>query len=154
MAKSDIYVANETFAATSPTGEPAVVHRGVTRVRSGHWLLDGREHMFDPAEDRVQFDVVETTTSAPGERRSTPAPAEPEPVAEPSADVQTEAEPETAPAAVEEPKVYTRDELAQLRRADREAIARERGVMPETGSGANGAVVMDDVIDAILRDQA
>jgi hypothetical protein len=154
MAKSDIYVANETFAATSPTGEPAVVHRGVTRVRSGHWLLDGREHMFDPAEDRVQFDV-ETTTSAPGERRGTPAAAEPEPVAEPSADVEAETGTvEEAQAVVEESKVYTRDELAQLRRADREAIARERGVMPETGSGANGAVVMDDVIDAILRDQA
>lgn len=67
MAKSQgqIFVARETFM-TEVDGAPVAVHANVTRVREGHPLLSGREHMFAPLE--VHFEV-EQATKAPGEKR-------------------------------------------------------------------------------------
>lgn len=144
MAKSDIYVANETFSA-EVDGTPVVVHKGQTRVRAGHPLLDGREALFDRVEDEVQYDV-EQATAAPGERRGGRIFGRSAPDAEPEPTVETEG-------GDSERKVYSPEELADLRRADLEQIATERGVLPEAGSGANGGVVIQDLIDAILTDQ-
>lgn len=67
MAKSDIYVATETFA-TEINGTPQVIHEGVTRVREGHDLLKRFPDWFAPADTGVDFDV-EQATAAPGEKR-------------------------------------------------------------------------------------
>lgn len=47
-------------------GEDIQVVAGRTRVREGHQLMVGREHMFTPLT--VDYDV-EQATAAPGERR-------------------------------------------------------------------------------------
>jgi hypothetical protein len=64
-SKPQILVARETFTAEYD-GAPVVVHGGVTRVRSDHPLVKGREHLFEAAESRVD---VEQATAAPGEKR-------------------------------------------------------------------------------------
>lgn len=69
-----IFVARESFTITLD-GVPTPVHKGRTRVREGHALLEGREHLFEPLT--VQFDLPEQATAAPGEKRNTPAPAAP-----------------------------------------------------------------------------
>jgi len=61
-----IYVAKESFVTVLRDGEEVVVTAGVTRVREGHELLAGREHLFE--ELTIQYDV-EQATAAPGERR-------------------------------------------------------------------------------------
>ncbi|MCR4339223.1 MAG: hypothetical protein NUW01_04965 [Gemmatimonadaceae bacterium] len=60
-----IFIAKETFS-TVVDGSPVVVAAGVTRVREGHSLLRGREHMFEVM--RVDYEV-EQMTNAPGEHR-------------------------------------------------------------------------------------
>ncbi len=62
-----VYIARESFAA-EVEGVPVVVRKGITRVRAGHPLLDGREHLFEPADDRADFEV-EQATARPGEKR-------------------------------------------------------------------------------------
>jgi hypothetical protein len=62
---SDIFVATDTFQ-TVIDGKRVIVRRGVTRVRKGHELLKGREHLFEPIG--VHYDV-EQATQAPGEKR-------------------------------------------------------------------------------------
>ena len=57
MAKSeDILVARETFSAQID-GEVYIVHKGKTRVRVGHPLLNGNEDRFEPVDLGVHFDV-------------------------------------------------------------------------------------------------
>lgn len=72
---SDIYVADETFT-TTVDGAPVVIRRGKTRVRAGHPVLEGREHLFKPLT--VDYDV-EQATAAPGEKRRTQVKAKPGP---------------------------------------------------------------------------
>lgn len=64
---SQIFVATDSFAA-EVDGEVIVAHKGQTRVRAGHPLLVGREHLFEPIDAHVQYEV-EQATAAPGERR-------------------------------------------------------------------------------------
>lgn len=63
-----VFVARETFSWTDADGVPLIAHAGQTRVREGHPLLAGREHLFDPVEGQVHYDV-EQATAAPGEKR-------------------------------------------------------------------------------------
>lgn len=70
MPKGDrIYIATESFA-TEIDGQPVSVVAGMTRVREGHPLLAGREHLFQPLE--IHFEV-EQATAAPGEKRKAKA---------------------------------------------------------------------------------
>ena len=66
MSTNDVYVATASFEAFID-GQRVLVQRGKTRVRDGHPLLDGREHLFTP--QTVRFDV-EQATRAPGEKRA------------------------------------------------------------------------------------
>lgn len=66
---SDIFVANETFT-TRFEGSDVVIRKGKTRIREGHPLLRGREHLFTALS--VDYDI-EQATKAPGEKRSAPA---------------------------------------------------------------------------------
>ena len=65
MPDDTIYVATRTFVTTLD-GKRVMVNRGKTRVRHGHPLLKGREHLFSPIG--VHYDV-EQATKAPGEKR-------------------------------------------------------------------------------------
>lgn len=62
-----VFVANTTFA-TELDGAQVIVHKGQTRVRAGHVLLERAPGCFDPVDLDVHFDV-EQATAAPGERR-------------------------------------------------------------------------------------
>jgi hypothetical protein len=77
-----IYVAKSSALIQLGDGNNVVIKGGITRVREGHPLLDGRENMFE--EIGVHYDV-ETTRQAP-EAESKPEPApKPEVKAEPKA---------------------------------------------------------------------
>jgi hypothetical protein len=60
-----IFVAKESFSALLD-GVPISVSAGVTRVREGHPLLNGREMFFEPLT--VHYDV-ETAEQKPGAKR-------------------------------------------------------------------------------------
>jgi hypothetical protein len=75
---NDIFVAKESFSVTL-NGAPYAIHKGIDRVRKGHPILKGREHLFEPLS--VQYDV-EQATAAPSEQRGAPAPTQ-TPVATP-----------------------------------------------------------------------
>jgi hypothetical protein len=62
----DMYVARQSFSVDGPDGAAVSVHGGITRVRAGHWLLEGREAMFELLT--AHYDV-EAATAAPGETR-------------------------------------------------------------------------------------
>ncbi|WP_119728343.1 hypothetical protein [Thermomonospora amylolytica] len=62
----DILVAKKT-ATFDYNGERIVVHAGITRVRAGHPMLEGREDLFEPID--VHYDV-EDATARPGAKRS------------------------------------------------------------------------------------
>ncbi len=66
-SEPDIYVATETFSADIG-GSPQMIYKGITRVRAGHPLLKGREALFAPVENSVDYEV-EQATAAPGEKR-------------------------------------------------------------------------------------
>lgn len=66
--QSDVYVARDTFAC-EVDGENLFVHKGETRVRAGHKLLDIYPDAFELVGGAVQFDV-EQATDAPGEKRN------------------------------------------------------------------------------------
>ena len=72
-----VWVAVETFACEID-GAGVIVHAGQTRVREGHPMLDTYRGAFKLADQGLHFDT-EQATAAPGEKRSAPAPAEPEP---------------------------------------------------------------------------
>lgn len=63
-----VYVATETFATVDDAGAPLVVHKGATRVREGHGLLDRYPHYFEEANLHVHYDI-EAATAEPGELR-------------------------------------------------------------------------------------
>ena len=65
--------ANQGFA-TILDGENVFVQKGEL-VRDGHPLLEGREELFDPAENFGRFDVEEATAK-PGAKRGKAAEAE------------------------------------------------------------------------------
>lgn len=67
MAKTEgrIFIATDSFV-TSLDGVDVTVSKGFTRVREGHPLLRGREHLFEPLT--VHYEV-EQATAAPGEKR-------------------------------------------------------------------------------------
>lgn len=69
-----LYVAKTSFV-TVLDGQRITVTKGKTRVRAGHPLLEGREHLFRSVEDGVQFEV-ETARQEPV---VPPAPPAPEP---------------------------------------------------------------------------
>ncbi len=60
-----IFVAVESFGLEID-GVPHTISKDVTRVREGHPILEGREHLFKELE--VQYDI-EDTTAKPGRRR-------------------------------------------------------------------------------------
>lgn len=62
---SEILVARETGSILFE-GERVIVHKGVTRVRSGHPLLKGHEELFEPIT--CHWDV-EDATARPGQKR-------------------------------------------------------------------------------------
>lgn len=62
-----VFVANTTFA-TEIDGVQVIVHKGHTRVRAGHELLQRAGSCFDPVDLEVHYDV-EQATRAPGEKR-------------------------------------------------------------------------------------
>lgn len=59
--KHEILVARESAVFTHD-GEKHVIHRGITRVRAGHPILEGREDLFEPLT--VHYDV-ETARQEP-----------------------------------------------------------------------------------------
>jgi hypothetical protein len=66
----DILVANTTCMITHD-GRQVMLRRGITTVRAGHPITEGREQLFDPIT--VHFDrgaPVEQATAAPGEKRT------------------------------------------------------------------------------------
>jgi hypothetical protein len=64
-----VYIARDSGHAEIK-GVPYVFHKGVTRVREGHPLVDlpGFENIFEPVDTGVHYDI-EQATAAPGERR-------------------------------------------------------------------------------------
>lgn len=75
----EMYVANESFVCVVD-GQSYSVVGGVTRVRAGHPLLTGREHLFRVLRAHYEYEVpaesprpVETATAGPGEVRDIPA---------------------------------------------------------------------------------
>jgi len=62
-----LYIATESFLIGTDHGVDERITAGVTIVREGHPLLDGRESLFRELE--VHYDV-EQATAAPGEQRA------------------------------------------------------------------------------------
>jgi|SRR5688500_3079016 len=87
-----IYIAKQSAVVFLESGDRVTLRGGVTRVREGHPLLEGRESMFEEID--VHYDV-ETARQAPK------AEAKPEPKAEPKAEAKAapaEAKAEAVPA--------------------------------------------------------
>lgn len=63
--RGEVLVAKESFVARYD-GADHHFTAGVTRVRAGHPILKGIEHLFQPV---VAHYEVEQATNAPGERR-------------------------------------------------------------------------------------
>lgn len=80
-----IYVATDSGIVQLDDGTQLTIQAGVTRVREGHPLLEGRELLFRKLD--VHYDVEEAT-SRPGQVRTAPvaepAPAEPAPAPAPA----------------------------------------------------------------------
>lgn len=72
---SEILVAKSTFVARVE-GRTVQVRKGVTRVRAGHPVTHGREHLFETIQPHPAFELpqVEQATKAPGESRTTVRP--------------------------------------------------------------------------------
>ncbi len=65
VADGQVLIATETFACTFG-GADHVFQAGVTRVRAGHPILKGIEHLFKPVDAHYE---IEQATAAPGEKR-------------------------------------------------------------------------------------
>lgn len=76
MASDDILVAKETFTVHHD-GVDIVVHKGRSRARAGHPIVQGREELWEPIDTSVHFDI-EKATAAPGEKRGAKRELEPE----------------------------------------------------------------------------
>ena len=90
MASTDIYVAKES-AFVDYDGGQVQLNKGMTRVRAGHELLKLYPQFFEPL--KVQYDVVEDTSS----RTRDTGRADARKTAEPAA--KAEAKPAEKPAA-------------------------------------------------------
>ena len=66
-----LLVAKESFTHMWE-GVPRDFKAGETRVRAGHPMLKGVEHLFEPIKAHYEY---ESATQAPGEKRGAPAPA-------------------------------------------------------------------------------
>ncbi len=62
---AEVLIARDSFVLEYE-GAPVSIVGGVTRVRSGHPMLKGVEHLFEPMT--VHYDI-EQATAAPGEKR-------------------------------------------------------------------------------------
>lgn len=71
-----IYVSKVSGVVQMPDGGLITLQRGVTRVREGHALLDGRAELFEEID--VHYEV-EQATARPGEVRVVPAEDAPPP---------------------------------------------------------------------------
>lgn len=60
-----IYVATESFSKRFEGADHQFV-QGQTRVRAGHPILQGVEHLFKPIDANYE---VESATAGPGEKR-------------------------------------------------------------------------------------
>jgi len=90
-----IYVAVVTGSVGLKDGTSVILQEGVTRVREGHPLLEGRESLFQ--ELTVHYDVEDTRRAPQDEPAPEAAPkAAPEPV---KAETKPEPEVKAAPAA-------------------------------------------------------
>ena len=65
VERGEMLVAIESFSHRFEGADHAFV-LGVTRVRSGHPILRGIEHLFKPIEPHYE---VEAASAAPGEKR-------------------------------------------------------------------------------------
>lgn len=65
-ALGEILVAKESFS-TRYEGADHSFQAGQSRVRAGHPILKGIEHLFEPI--RAHYEFVEAATQAPGEKR-------------------------------------------------------------------------------------
>jgi hypothetical protein len=63
--EAPMLVAKESFAYRF-NGEDHQFSAGQTRVRAGHPILEGIEHLFEPIKAHYE---VEQATAAPGEKR-------------------------------------------------------------------------------------
>jgi len=71
MAEGKIYVASQDGLCVLEDGTVITLKSGVTRVREGHPLLNGRESMFKELD--VHYDL-EDARSAPEEKKAVPEP--------------------------------------------------------------------------------
>lgn len=67
MADDRVFVANETYA-TDIEGKPYMIRKGIDRVMGGHPLVKQNPEYWDPAGDRLTYEV-ERATAEPGEKR-------------------------------------------------------------------------------------
>lgn len=51
-----LYVARDSFTVDLD-GVPTTITKGITRVREGHPLLDGRESLFEPIAAHFEVDA-------------------------------------------------------------------------------------------------
>jgi hypothetical protein len=65
--RGEILVAASSFVCTHD-GKSFTFHKGVTRIRAGHPVIKGREHLFLEMDASADYDV-EAATSEPGEKR-------------------------------------------------------------------------------------
>ena len=75
MPKEAKILTPTTTVAVIHEGRQVLLRQGRTLVRAGHPITIGREHLFEPV--RVDYDVVEQATAAPGEKRSVKLPPAP-----------------------------------------------------------------------------
>ncbi len=65
MSEGTILVAKESFCCRYEGADHSFV-AGTSRVRAGHPILKGIEHLFEPIKPHYEF---EQATAAPGEHR-------------------------------------------------------------------------------------
>ena len=66
-AKRGVFTPKETMVIEYE-GHPVTLHAGMTRIREGHPMMKGRQALFVPVRESVDFEV-EQATAAPGEKR-------------------------------------------------------------------------------------
>lgn len=74
MTDVNVYVCKES-AAFGHGGDMIVVHKGVTRVRAGHPMLEEHPELFEPIDVHYDLPQVERATAEPGEKRTISLPS-------------------------------------------------------------------------------